>query len=81
MVWASLIWGWGGGWGAPVPSGVAGLIVPAGYVVGLIFGIWGEVKASDRRGRMLATLAIIVNGFNLAWALYGMLWYRLALWG
>jgi hypothetical protein len=36
---------------------VAGLIVPAGYVVGLIFGIWGEVKASDRRGRMLATLA------------------------
>jgi hypothetical protein len=60
---------------------VAGLIVPAGYVVGLIFGIWGEVQASDRRGRMLATLAIIVNGFSLAWTLYGILWYRLALWG
>jgi hypothetical protein len=80
-VWASLILGWGWGWVAPVPSGVAGLIVPAGYVVGLIFGIWGEVQASDRRGRMLATLAIIVNGFNLAWTLYGILWYRLALRG
>jgi hypothetical protein len=29
----------------------------------------------------VATLAIIVNGFNLAWTLYGVLWYRLALWG
>ena len=80
-VWASLILGWCWGWVAPDPSGAVGLILPAGYVVGLILGIWGEVQASDRLGRMLATLAIIVNGSNLAWTLYGMLWHRLALWG
>jgi hypothetical protein len=58
---------------------VEGLILmPAGYVVGLIFAIWGEVQASDRRGRMLATLAIILNGMSLAWSLYGMLWARFA---
>jgi hypothetical protein len=77
-VWASLLlwlcWGL-----APLPSGVDGLILmPAGYVVGLIFAIWGEVQASDRRGRMLATLAIILNGMSLAWSLYGMLWPRIA---
>ena len=83
-VWASLILAWGWGWVAPVPSGVAGLIVPAGYVVGLIFGIWGrgEVQASDRLGRVLATLAIAVNAINLVQTLYGMLGYLLApLWG
>jgi hypothetical protein len=64
---------------APIPSGVAGLILmPAGYVVGLIFAIWGEVQASDRLGRTLATLAIILNGMSLMWTLYGMLWPRLA---
>jgi hypothetical protein len=77
-VWASLLmwlcWGF-----APVPSGVNGLILlPAGYVVGLIFAIWGEVQASDRRCRMLAALAIIPNGVSLAWSLHGMLWPRFA---
>lgn len=77
-VWAALILWWCWGW-APVPSGVAGLVLmPAGYVVGLIFAIWGEVQASNRLGRMMATLAIILNGTNLAWTLYGMLWPRLA---
>jgi hypothetical protein len=81
-VWASLILWWGWGWVAPVPSGAAGLILmPAGYIVGLILAIWGEVQASDRLGRMLATLAIVLNGVSLASALYGMLWYRLALRG
>jgi hypothetical protein len=81
-VWASLILAWCWGLVAPVPSGVAGLIIPAGYVVGLILGIWGEVQASDRLGRFLAALAITVNAVNLAWTLYGMLWYRLVpLWG
>ena len=77
-VWASLILGFC--WGlAPVPSGVAGLILlPAGYIVGLIFAIWGEVQASDRLGRTLATLAIMLNGMSLAWTLYGILWPRLA---
>lgn len=78
-VWASLFLGWCWGWIAPVPSWVGGLILmPAGFVVGLTFAIWGEVQASDRLGRMLATLAIILNGMNLAWTLYGKLWPRLA---
>jgi hypothetical protein len=82
-VWASLILAWC--WGlAPIPSGVAGLVLmAAGYVVGLILAIWGEVQASDRRGRILATLAIIINGINLAGTFHGMPpWYRLGnLWG
>jgi hypothetical protein len=77
-VWASLILAWCWGLVAPVPFGVAGLIMPAGYIVGLILGIWGEVQASGRLGRMLAAVAIIVNAYHLAWTLYGMLWYRLA---
>lgn len=78
-VWASLLLWWCWGWIAPAPSGVAGLILmPAGYAVGLIFAIWGEVQASERLGRRLATLAIILNGISLAWTLYGMLWPRLA---
>jgi hypothetical protein len=72
-VWASLILAALWGWVAPVPSGVAGLIGPAGYAVGLVLGIWGEVQASDRRGRMLGALAITVNAIHLAWSLYGML--------
>jgi hypothetical protein len=81
---ASLILGLG--WGlvaslTPVPV-VAGLILrPAGYVAGLILGIWGRGEASDRLGRILAELAILYNAIHLAWTLYGMLWYRPALWG
>lgn len=70
-VWASLLLWWCWGWMAPVPSGVAGLVLmPAGYLVGLIFAIWGEVQASDRLGRRLGTLAIVLNGMSLAWTLY-----------
>ena len=84
-VWMSLILA--SGW-LVVPltlSGVTGLILrPASYVAGLILGISGrgEVRAQDRRGRILAELAIIFNALNLAWAVYEMLWYRLApFWG
>jgi hypothetical protein len=74
------------GWGLVVSltplSGVAGLILrPAGYVAGLILAIWGRGEALDRLGRILAELAILFNAINLAWALYGMLWYGRALWG
>jgi hypothetical protein len=59
--------------------GVAGLILrPAGYVAGLVLGIWGrgEVQASDRLGRILAEVAIIFNAINLAWTVYGLLlWF------
>ena len=74
------------GWGlvvslTPLP-GVTGLILrPAGYVAGLILGIRGRGEASDRLGRILAELAILFNAINLAWTLYGMLSYRLALSG
>ena len=46
---------------------------PLGYVVGLILGISGkgEVQASDRLGRILATLAIIFNAINLVWSVLG----------
>ncbi|HTG84424.1 MAG TPA: hypothetical protein VL853_06430, partial [Gemmatimonadales bacterium] len=72
------------GWGlvvslTPLP-GVTGLILrPAGYVAGLILAIRGRGEASDRLGRILAELAILFNAINLAWILYGMLSYRLAL--
>jgi hypothetical protein len=79
IVWASLLLWCSWGWIAPVPSGVAGLILmPAGYAVGLIFAIWGEVQASDPLGRRLATLAIILNGMPLVSTIYGMLRLGLA---
>ena len=79
-VWASLMLWWCWGWVAPVPSGAAALIMPAGYIVGLIFGIWGEVQASERLGRMLGAVAITVNAIALAQTLYGTLWLH-PLWG
>jgi hypothetical protein len=58
---------------------VAGLtLMPAGYIVGLILAIWGEIQASDRLGRTLATLAIILNGMPLVSTLYGVLRLGLA---
>lgn len=49
------------------------LFSPLGYVVGLILGIVGkgEVQASDRLGRILATVAIMFNAINLAWSVLG----------
>lgn len=74
------------GWGlvvslTPLPVVAELILRPAGYVAGLILGIRGRGEASDRLGRILAELAIIVSGVNLAWTLYGMLWYGLALLG
>ena len=65
----------------PLPVVAELILRPAGYVAGLILGIRGRGEASDRLGRILAELAIIVSGVNLAWTLYGMLWYGLALLG
>lgn len=48
----------------------ARLLVPAaGYVAGLILGIWGrtEVGASDRRGEILGNIAIALNAYRLGW--------------
>jgi hypothetical protein len=66
-------------WG--LASGVAGLASPAlpwgtrlilqaaGFIAGLILGIWGraEVPAWDRLGQILGNIAIGLNGFRLAW--------------
>jgi hypothetical protein len=48
-------------------------IGPLGYVVGLILGIRGkgEVQASDRLGRILATVAMGFNFINLVWSVLG----------
>jgi hypothetical protein len=58
---------------------VAGLTLrPAGYVAGLVLGIWarGEAQASDRLGRILAEVAVIFNAINPAWTVYGLLlWF------
>lgn len=71
---------WGFAWGmiaaltGPLQPWGAGLILQAaGYIAGLIFGIWGraEVRASDRLGRILGDIAIAANGFNLAWIVIG----------
>ena len=70
------------GWGVvsvtllPLPWGL--FLSPLGYVVGLILGISGkgEVQASDRIGRILASVAIMFNAINLAWSVLvtGMAW-------
>ena len=74
------------GWGLVVSlmplSWVAELILrPAGYVAGLVLGIRGRGEALDRLGRVLAELAIIFNAINLAWTVYGLLLYGVALRG
>jgi hypothetical protein len=74
-VWMSLILAFG--WRVvhvallPLPWGL--FLSPLGYVVGLILGISGkgEVQASDRLGRILATVAIMFNAINLAWSVLG----------
>jgi ABC-type multidrug transport system permease subunit len=70
-----LAWGWGV---VPLPFAWGLILSPLGYVVGLILGIRGkaEVRASDRLGGILATVAIMFNAINLAWSVLvtGMAW-------
>ena len=75
-VWMSLIlaFGWRVVYVALLPLTTWGSFIgPLGYVVGLILGISGkgEVQASDRLGRILATVAIMFNVINLAWSVLG----------
>jgi len=65
----------------PLPWVAELILRPAGYVAGLILGIRGRGEALDRLGRMLAELAIIFNAINLAWSVYGVVWYGLSLRG
>jgi len=49
------------------------MLQAAGYIAGLILGIWGrtEVLPSDRNGQILGNIAIALNGFRLAWTVIG----------
>jgi hypothetical protein len=74
-VWMSLIlaFGWRVVYVALLPLTWGLFLSPLGYIVGLILGISGkgEVQASDRLGRILATVAIMFNAINLAWSVLG----------
>lgn len=52
-----------------LPSWARFILPVAGYVAGLILGIWGrtEVGASDRRGEILGNIAIALNAYDLGW--------------
>jgi hypothetical protein len=65
----------------PLPWVAELILRPAGYVAGLVIGIRGRGEALDRLGRVLAELAIIFNAINLAWTVYGVLLYGVALRG
>jgi hypothetical protein len=74
-VWMSLIlaFGWRVVYAALLPLTWGFFLGPLGYVVGLMLGISGkgEVQASDRLGRILATVAIMFNVINMAWSVLG----------
>lgn len=71
-IWMSLIlaFGWRVVYVGLLPLTWGYFLGPLGYLVGLILGISGkgEVQASDRLGRILATVAIGFNFINLAWS-------------
>jgi hypothetical protein len=77
-VWMALILGllWGfalrmmvGQTSLSLPLWARFLLPAAGYIAGLILGIWGraEAGASDRRGETLGNIAIALNAYRLAW--------------
>lgn len=68
-----LAFGWRVVYVALLPLTWSVFLSPVGYVVGLILGIsgMGEVQASDRLGRILATVAIMFNVINPAWSVLG----------
>ena len=85
-VWLSLILGlfWGfaswmiPGWTIAALPWWARLLLPAaGYIAGLILGIWGraEAGASDRPGAILGILAIGLNAYRLAWTVIAAIQY------
>ena len=53
------------------------MLPAAGYMAGLVLGIWGraEVGASDRRAETLGNIAIGLNAYRLAWIVFGVIHY------
>jgi hypothetical protein len=77
-VWMALILGLVWGFALRMIAGQTSLSLPlwarfllpaAGYIAGLILGIWGraEAGASDRREEILGNIAIALNAYRLAW--------------
>ena len=87
-VWISLIlalaWGFAlrmiAGTSLSLPLWARFMLPAAGYIAGLILGIWGraEAGASDRRGEILGNLAIASNAYRLAWIVFGAIQYGVA---
>ena len=88
-VWMSLILGIVWGFALRMIARQTSLSLPlwarfmlpaAGYIAGLILGIWGraEAGASDRRGEILGNLAIALNAYHLAWIVFGAFQYGVA---
>ena len=91
-VWVSLILAlfWGGASGMiagltspALPWGARLILQAAGYIAGLILGIWGraEAGASDRRGEILGNIATALNAFRLAWTVIATIQYGLVVRG
>jgi hypothetical protein len=91
-VWMSLtlalVWGFASGVIAgltspALPLGTRLIFQAAGYVAGLILGIWGraEVLPSDRLGQILGNIAIGLNGLRLAWTVIWAIQYGLVVGG
>jgi ribosomal protein L40E len=79
-VWASIILGFGWGFVAgvfagPLPLGARLVMLPLGYVVGLIVGNLGraEVADSDRLGKILAIVGIGLNAFGLITSIFSLI--------
>jgi hypothetical protein len=56
------------------------MLPAAGYIAGLILGIWGRAEAGalDRRGEILGNIAIALNACRLAWIVFGAIQYGVA---
>jgi zinc ribbon protein len=56
------------------------MLPAAGYIAGLILGIWGRAEsgASERRAETLGIIAIALNAYHLAWIVYGAIQYGVA---
>jgi len=79
-VWASIILGFGWGFVAgilagPLPLGARLIVLPCGYVVGLILGTLGraEGRGLGRLGKILAIVGIGLNAFGLITGIYSLI--------